>query len=104
MPKTSHQRIHGRASARLRRILFQPLAEGSVQRLALCPCHQPRLLDEAFIRAESNIFHARIVYTISVCEVVDAESIPCQNLLTSGIMMVWLDLAGLFRNKDTHLC
>src|SRR5208283_811506 len=24
--------------------------------------------------------------------------------LTSGIIVVWLDLTGLFRNKDTHLC
>src|ERR1039458_1135582 len=64
--QTAHQRIHGGATTRLRCVLLQPLAEGRVQRRVPRLRNQPRLLNQALFRTESDVLHTAVVYTISV--------------------------------------
>src|SRR5271165_6376309 len=66
MLQAPHQSIDRCAPARLRRILLQPLAKGRVERFVLRPRHQPRLLNQAFFRAEGDVFHTDTVYTMFV--------------------------------------
>ena len=63
MAKAFHKRIQLFGRARLRGILLEPFAEGGVKRLVLGAGHQPRLIDQVVIGAQSYIFHTIVVYT-----------------------------------------
>ncbi len=144
MPETAHERFYGCTASSLRCVLLQPLAKGCIQGCAPSLRYQTRLLDEAFLGTEGDVFHASTVYTIfvleeggncrlrthrafpgcpkraslrtphqrvNICDLSHAADapeslikvvdivIPLRFLLTSGIMNVCLDLAGLFRKQ-----
>src|SRR5271155_2505608 len=66
MPQPPHQCIHGSSASRLRCVLLQPLTEGRIQGCMPRLGYQSRLFDQGFLRAESNVLHTEIVYTILV--------------------------------------
>jgi hypothetical protein len=66
MPEPTHQSIYCGTASRLRSILLKPFAKRCVQRLVPSPGDHSRLLDQAFIRAQSNVLHTVLVYTILV--------------------------------------
>jgi len=58
-----HQGVHFVAVAPLRGELHQPFPEDGIQRFVLRARHEPRLLDEVLVGAESDVLHTIIVYT-----------------------------------------
>lgn len=61
-----HQGIYLLAIAGASGELQQPFPEGSIERFPLRAGYLPRLLNEVFIGAQSNVFHTIPVYTMSV--------------------------------------
>jgi len=61
-----NQRSERGSPSGTRRIMLEPLAECGIQRFVFRLSDAPRLLDQRFISAESNVFHTGIVYTILV--------------------------------------
>lgn len=67
MLEAAHQSVDCRSASGLRCILLQPFPKGRVQGLMLRAGDQPGLLDQGFVRAQSNVLHTSTVYTILVC-------------------------------------
>lgn len=66
MLQALHQRIKLLGTTAAHAQLFEPFAEDRVQSFVLRFRDQPRLLDQAFIGAQSNIPHTELVYTVFV--------------------------------------
>jgi len=66
MAEAAHERVDGRASSRLRRVLLQPLTKSGVEGLVAGLGHQTRLLNQGFVGTERYVLHTNTVYTISV--------------------------------------
>ncbi len=62
----SHQRIEALHVAIARYVMFQPLSECCVEGATLPLRNGTSLFDQIFIRAQCDVLHTKIVYTIFV--------------------------------------
>jgi len=62
----AHKGIESWAASGAGGVQLKPFPKCSIQSLTFGLSHKPRLLNQGFIGAQSNVFHTKLVYTILV--------------------------------------